>query len=146
MNITVKIEKRTFLKFLNEEFKKRFELEPYILSFMSHKRKSYLAQFRSGILPLQIEVGRWANTNVEERLCIVCNEGLVKYEQHFTFHCNYYNPKRCDLVASMTKSVPNFMDLTEDEKLHILMFKEHVQEFSKYMCNIYGMRQEKTFI
>ncbi len=30
----------------------------------------------------------------------------------------------------MTKSVPNFMDLTEDEKLEIFMFKENVQDFS----------------
>ncbi len=38
------------------------------------------------------------------------------------------------------------MDLMEDEKLHIFMFKENVQEFSKYICNIYEMRQEKIFI
>ncbi len=85
---------RTYVK-----FKKRFEVEPYILSFMNHKR-SYLAQFRSGILPLQIEVGRWANKNVEERLCLVCNEGLVEDEQHFIFHCYYYNPKRCHFLGT----------------------------------------------
>ncbi len=38
------------------------------------------------------------------------------------------------------------MDLMEDEKLHIFMFKENVQEFSKYICNIYEKRQEKIFI
>ncbi len=86
---------RTYAKFM-----KRFEVDPYILSFMNHKRGSYLAQFRSGILPLEIEVGRWANKNVEERLCLVCNEGLVKDELHFIFHCNYYNPKRCDLFCT----------------------------------------------
>ncbi len=135
--------RRTYVK-----FKKRFEVEPYILSFMNRKRRSHLAQFRSGILPLQIEVGRWANKNVEDRLCLVCNEGLVEDEQHFIFHCNYYNLKRCDYFAHMTKSVPNFMNLIEDEKLHIFMFKENVQEFSKYICNIYiyEMRQEKIFI
>ncbi len=79
-------------------------------------------------------------------LVLVCNEDLVEDEQHFIFHCNYYNPKRCDFVAHMTKSVPNFMDWTGDEKLHIFMFKENVQEFSKYMCNIYEMRQEEIFI
>ncbi len=69
---------------------------------MSHKRTSYLAQFISDILSLQIEVGRCENKNVEERLCLLCNEGLVEYEQHFIFHCNYYNPKRCDFFAHMT--------------------------------------------
>ncbi len=46
-------------------FKKHFEVEPYILSRMSCKRRSYLAQFISGILPLQNEVGRWTNKNAE---------------------------------------------------------------------------------
>ncbi len=69
------------------KFKQRFEVEPYILSFMNRKTRSYLVQFRSGILPLQIEVGRWANKNVEERLYLVYNEGLVEDEQPFTFLC-----------------------------------------------------------
>ncbi len=46
----------------------------------------------------------------------------------------------------MTKSVQHVMDLMEDEKLHMFIFKENVQEFSKYMCNIYEIRQEKIFI
>ncbi len=33
-------------------FKKHIEVEPYILSFMNHNRRSYLAQFQNGILPL----------------------------------------------------------------------------------------------
>ncbi len=80
---------RTYVK-----FKKYFEVEPYILLLMSCKRRSYLAQFISGILQLQNDIGWWANKNAEERLCLVCNEGLVEDEQHFIFHCNYYNPKR----------------------------------------------------
>ncbi len=43
---------RTYIK-----FKKVFEFEPYVLSFMSIQRRSYLAELRNGILPLQIEVG-----------------------------------------------------------------------------------------
>ncbi len=43
----------------------------------------------------------------------------------------------------MTKSVTNFVDLTEDEKLHIFMLKENVQVFSKYMCNIYEWDKRK---
>ncbi len=67
-------------------YKEHFDVEPYTLSFMCHK-KSHLAQFRSSILPLEIEVGKWANKKIEERLC---NEGLVKDEYHFIFHCKYY--------------------------------------------------------
>ncbi len=70
MKKLVKIGKRTFFKMhklrIYVKFKKYFEVEPYILSFMNRKRRSYLAQFRSGILALQIDVGRWPNKNVEE--------------------------------------------------------------------------------
>ncbi len=40
------------------KFKKVFEVEPYILSFMSRQCRSYLAQLRNGILPLQQDEGR----------------------------------------------------------------------------------------
>ncbi len=33
---------------------------------MSRQHRSYLAQFRNGILPLQLEAGRWTNIAVEE--------------------------------------------------------------------------------
>ncbi len=75
---------------------------------------------------IQIEVGRWTNKNVEDRLCLVCNEGLVEDYQHFIFHCNYYNSKRCDIFAHMSKSVPNFMDLTEMKSYIFLCSKPHV--------------------
>ncbi len=52
---------RTYIK-----FKKDFEVEPYVLPFMSRQRRSYLAQLRNVILPLQLEVGRWINKAVEE--------------------------------------------------------------------------------
>ncbi len=64
-------------------FRKVFEVEPYVLSFMSRQRRSYLAQLRNGILALQLEVGRWINKAVEEWLCLICNNGTVEDEEHF---------------------------------------------------------------
>ncbi len=56
------------------------------MSFMSRQRRSYLAQLRNGILSLQLEVSRWINKAVEERLCLICNNGTVEDEEHFLFH------------------------------------------------------------
>ncbi len=67
------------------KFKKVFEVEPYVLSFMSRQYISYLAQLRNVILPLQQEVGRWTNKAVKERLCLICNNGTVEDEEHFLF-------------------------------------------------------------
>ncbi len=71
---------RTYIKFKNV-----FEGEPYVLSFMSRQHRSYLAQLRNGILPLQLVVGRWINKAVEELLCLICNNGTVEDEEHFLF-------------------------------------------------------------
>ncbi len=57
---------------------------------MSRQCRSYLAQFRNGILPLQLEVGRSTNKAVEVWLCLICNNGTVEDEEHFLFHSNFY--------------------------------------------------------
>ncbi len=67
-----------------------YEVEPYVLSSMSRQSRSYLAQLRNVILSLQLEVGRWMNKAIEERLCLICNNGTVEDEEHFLFHCNFY--------------------------------------------------------
>ena len=52
---------------------------------MNRKCRSYLAQFRSGILPLEIEIGRWQNKNVEDRICKLCDDYEVEDECHLIF-------------------------------------------------------------
>ena len=127
-------------------FKKTFEVEPYVLSFMGRRRRSYLAQFRCGILPLQIEVGRWSNKNEEDRVCLVCNSGLVESENHFVFTCEHYNLERAEFFTSIKNSYPGFSDLPDIDKLQLFMTKECVQQFSKYLHNIFQMRQMKIFV
>ncbi len=63
---------RTYIKLM-----KVFEVERYVLLFMSRQRRSYLAQLRNSILPLQLEFGRWINKAIEERLCLICNNGTL---------------------------------------------------------------------
>ncbi len=52
-------------------FDDTYEVEPYALSFMNRKHRSYLAQYRCGILPLEIETGRGQTKPVKERICKV---------------------------------------------------------------------------
>ncbi len=44
--------------------------EDYVMSFMYHAQRSYLAQLCCGILPLHIERGRWHETQLDKRLCM----------------------------------------------------------------------------
>ncbi len=101
---------RTYIK-----FKHVFEVEPYVLSFMSRQRRSYLAQLRNGILPLQLEECRWINKAIEEWLCLICNNGNVEDEEHFLFHCNFYYGERQDFYNYMNNNILNFNNLSIEQ-------------------------------
>ncbi len=79
-NIKMMSKLRTYIK-----FKKVFEVEPYVLSFMGRKRRSYLAQLRTGTLPLQ----------------------------HFLFHCNFYYGECQEFYNYMKNNIPNFINRTK---------------------------------
>ena len=70
-------------------FKTAVETEGYLYRHLKRQDRSLLAQFRTGVLPLRIETGRYQlkkvpNTkcfrklNVEERTCLICNKGDFK--------------------------------------------------------------------
>ncbi len=100
---------------------------------MSRQHRSYLAQLRNDILPLQLEVGRWTNKAVEEELCLICNNGTVEDEEHFLFYCNFYYGEHQDFYNYMKNNIANFNNLSIEQKLQTVMTKEYVQIFSKYL-------------
>ncbi len=51
------------------KFKTCFKIEDYVMSSLSHRQRSYLAQLRRRILPLHIETGRWYGVKEDDRLC-----------------------------------------------------------------------------
>ena len=67
------------------QIKKEYKTEKYISMNLTKRQRSILAQLRFGILPLRIETGRFRGEKVEERVCQLCNTGLVEYELHFLF-------------------------------------------------------------
>ena len=69
--------------------KKEFGLEKHIELNLSRNERSILSQLRCSILPIQIELGRFNNLKVEERICPICNSGSVEMECHFLCECSY---------------------------------------------------------
>ncbi len=74
---------------------KMFVLENYLQGYMPRDERSLLVQFRSGPMPLRIETGRWQGKLLEERLCLVCNRGIVEGEFHFLCECQSYSALFC---------------------------------------------------
>ena len=57
-----------------------------------------------GILPLNIEAGRYIRKELNERLCLLCNQNSIEDEHHFLLLCPVYNAERDNLC----KLIPSF--------------------------------------
>ena len=71
---------RTFA-FFNEQIEHKDYVETY-----SKSKRSIFCQLRIGILPLEIELGRYFRTNVSERICKLCKQD-IEDEIHFVCVC-----------------------------------------------------------
>lgn len=69
-----------------ELFKQNFGLETYLLR-LPEKSRIWITKFRSSNIKFPIETGRWHNIPRHERICSLCNEGLLGDEFHYLFVC-----------------------------------------------------------
>ena len=102
-------------------FKQNYSTESYVRMNLSRPQRSYLAQFRCGILPLRIETGRFRNEAIGNRTCCFCNNGEVEDETHFLLKCNFYDEFRANLLEQVVIIFPNFAAMTDSEKMKILL-------------------------
>ena len=103
-------------------------------------QRSIFAQFRCGILPLEIEVGRYRDIALPHRICQVCNEA-VEDEIHFLLECPAYSAPRSKLFEKANVIENNFSTLNEFEKFTILV--SNLQKpVIKYLTNSLAIRTE----
>ena len=69
------------------KFKQNVNVEDHVISNISRSQRSLLAQLRMGILALNIETGRYIQKELNERLCLLCNQNSIEYEHHFLLLC-----------------------------------------------------------
>ena len=126
-------------------FKEKYEVEKYVLSLMSRRQHSVLAQLRCGILPIEIETGRWNRVDYNLRFCKLCNDREVENEEHFIFSCNVFINERTAFFNTVENISPGFAQNNVQERFTKLMTKELVVQLSKYLLDIYNKRREKLF-
>ena len=63
--------------------------EEYIKMNINKYQRSFFAQFRCGILSLEIEVGRYRHITLQARICRLCDNALED-EIHFLCECTRY--------------------------------------------------------
>ena len=131
---------RTYCK-----FKEVYEVEPYVTSVMNRGHRSLLAQFRSGILPLRIETGRYQDLPVEFRICLMCEEEVCEDEIHFIFSCNCYENLRTKLFDQILPVYPNFLEFSVSEKLSKMMDRQFIKHTAGYIWNAYTKRRRAMY-
>ncbi len=119
-------------------FKSELIPEDYVLRLMSRYHRSTFAKFRCGILPLNIEVGRYRGVKLENRTCPLCKNG-VETEIHFLLECNQYDRGSFLQDTNIDSNL-----LTNNEKLKILM-DNYQKATSTFVCNLWNQRQVKIF-
>ena len=126
------------------KFKSNVCAENYVTSNLSRQRRSFLAQLRSGILPLRIETGRFCNPklNLEDRICELCTYNVIEDEQHFLCECPSYDHSRRTLYEKAVSLDSNFLSLLIHDKFVFLM-KKLLREVSLFIVQSYFIRQEK---
>ena len=59
----------------------------YVLKYNNMSVRSFIAQVRAGVLPLKVEVGRFIQQKLEERMCDLQLCKTVEKEPQFIFDC-----------------------------------------------------------
>ena len=120
-------------------------VENYCKWLLPRFQRSLLCQLRVGILPLQVELGRFTNTPLEERTCKICDQDVVENELHFVFDCSYYNVERNLFLRCLSNTHQNHLiTMSKEEKLKFL-FEHYLLQLAKYIQQIFIKRRNYIY-
>ena len=129
------------------DLKNEYICENYVKMFLPKHLRSFIAQVRTGTLPLRIETGRFRNLKIEERLCEICNlPKVVETEYHFLFQCIKYSHLRLLFYNYATRILPDFLDVSFAQRLkYMLTDKRLIKKSAIYIQNCYLKRSEIVY-
>ena len=127
---------RTYTKYKHE-----YKLEPYVFKIYDRSHRSIMAHFRSGMLPLSLETGRYTNIPEHFRICLFCNSNSIENEVHFIFECSLYDQLRQTMLNDVMTKIPDFLLQSIDEKLSILISENYVKQTSSFLYSAFMKRR-----
>ena len=135
--------KKTKLGIYNE-YKNDYHVEKYCQIHLKRFQRSLLARLRLGVLPIQVEVGRYSNIPRQDRHCPLCTSREIEDENHILFQCPKYEAPRTKLLDSVTEKVNNFILLDEASKIGILTSHINViRKTANYIKSVLEIRQNQ---
>ena len=98
-----------------------------------------------GILPLEIEVGRWKDVPLETRIWKVCSDALLCDEFHFLLFCEGLVNGRSALFQDLTENRGIRPKGSEVEIVRELLSKEAIKTFGRHLEIMYNRRKELLY-
>ena len=95
------------------QLKDEYGVEQYVIKIKSVKERSALSKIRSGVAPINLELGRYLGIPVNNRFCIFC-ENCVEDEKHVLLSCLMYNGVRQALFTQACYFNSDFMSYDGD--------------------------------
>jgi hypothetical protein len=120
-------------------FKDDLETEEYVKYCTNRVQRSLLAQFRSGTLQLNIELGRFRNIELESRLCEMCNMNVIENEFHFLCECPGYELDRQTMYSEIANRINDFENMSDNDKFKYIL-KYEWKKLAKYLQNSWNIR------
>ncbi len=127
-------------------YKNEYKAELYVQAIHDRQERSLMAKFRTGVLPLSIETGRFQNIPIEYRLCLLCEDNVCESESHFLLHCKFYNDLRSTLLLKVQVEFPLFVYIEDEPKMNILMSDNYIKETAKYIHKAFHKRRENLYV
>ncbi len=124
---------RTYLEIYEKE-----ETRALVKCNLPRNHRSVLAKLKKGILPLQVELGRWKDVPLEYRTCRVCEEDILEDEYHHVSFCE----------ALKTPGTAFFSDLkninyaNKVELMKTVFKPENLKTSGRYIEKMFAIRQE----
>ena len=124
-------------------FKQEFKQETYLKLVKDTRYRIAISRFRASSHKLEIEVGRYVNKRVQDRLCNCCHE--VEDEKHFLFDCTINFAERRILFAKIEQKFPLFLHMNKSNKFIYIM--THIDSqlltwFGKFLYDSFKKRDE----
>ena len=126
-------------------FKNVYSAEVYLKKVLNRNHRSFLAQFRCGILPLAIETGRFQNIPIEYRLCLFCHDNVLEDENHFLLTCTAYSDLRAFVIEKILIIEPNYVYLSTVSKFRMFMSDDIVKYTAEFISKAYCRRRSVLY-
>ena len=105
-------------------------------------QRSLIPKLMCGILPFEVEVGRFVCKDKEERVCTVCGSQQIEDEYHVLYSCVALKPVRKAFYREYIPNYKGFKKLENRVKTKILMEAEMIKNTGFFIEQMFKKRRD----